>query len=95
MTVMNSLALLLTTKLAFFMRITGKKQVKHHTKVISSPSILPRDLKFCEGVVNAGLAIDQTNGDIHFLNSTGPLREVITYDWSKWNIEKNLTTIVQ
>ena len=62
----------------------------------STGKLLFKDFKYCEGMVSSGLAIDQTNGDIHFLNSTGPFESYgLTVDWTKWNIENNITTIIQ
>ena len=61
----------------------------------STGKLLFKDFKYCEGTVS-GLAIDQTNGDIHFLNSTDPYEIFgLTVDWTKWNIENNVTTIIQ
>jgi len=61
----------------------------------SNGALLFDNFKFCEGVVSSGLAIDQTTGDIHFLNHTSALQTVdIPVDWTKWNIETNTTSIV-
>ena len=60
----------------------------------STGKLLFKDFQFCEGITES-LAIDQTNGDIHFLNSTGAFEYYNTVDWSKWNVENNVTTLIQ
>ena len=51
--------------------------------------ILFRDFQLCGGI-GLGIALDQTTGDLHFINSSSTL---IT--WGKWNVETNLTSILQ
>ena len=57
-----------------------------------------KNFKFCEGISTTGLAIDQSTGDIHFLNYTSSItneNENVTADWCVWNILTNETKIIQ
>lgn len=64
---------------------------------LHSNELLFEGLKYCEGFVTAGLSIDQTTGDIHFLNHSSKVDtfDGIVVDWLKWNPSSNTTTMVQ
>ena len=76
----------------------GFNQYQSYLLAVDTPTgkLLFKDFQFCEGFVSSGIAIDQTNGDIHFLNHSSSFQSTgLTVDWTKWNIETNLTTIIQ
>ena len=63
----------------------------------SSGKLLFKDRQICIGQITGGISIDQTNGNLHFLNHSQTDSSPYTggrVDWGYWNVNNNITTML-